>query len=759
MSCRNSETFTLEKTKFSYIPILVLIIIYLLLGIFLFSFENHPIDDDWSYLKAAETFHHTGKMQFTPWTAMSLVFQVWWGTCFTKLFGYSIEMLRLATLVISLLGLIFIYLLLRELKHHWQISLGVVLLMLFNPFSFPLNFTFFTDQYFISLLFISTYFYYKAFKDNKETYLLIASLVASFSVLVRQNGILIPLAVFIYLLISERSSKTIIIRRSLLILVIPLAALITFTYWLNVIHGPTTESIKQIGKIVENLKKPHLLLIKLAWRPFLILEFMGFCLLPLSFSFLPKVKELFNRKHYFLLLLFCLAGIIFYLVFEHIGLYSTTDLWHNGFGFAYISEYGYRDFLSILFFLYRLLDFLAVASIVYLIYLLIKYRKSIRDKFPLASPYFLILLIGSFQFLFLLTTLYKFSRYYLILIPFFIIVILEVTRHLRINKKIFISLLVIYTLFSLAITQDFMNWNQLKWQVAKQLKDKGVPLQKISAGFAWDAWHNWQYVLDHPYEIAPQRGDIPWWIEELIPVIDPQYLVSNSPVPTGFEFFTYYDTDRYNITDSFDYFSLFYLRKMKLYVLKRAPRTNKQAEGFLSFDFLRNLKGAQLESDKARDEIKQVSVEIGGIKKAAWLQDSPSKVSFRLQLPHGRCRLKAALAMIPSCWDKPGDGILFKILIDDILLENLFHVTGSIGVGQRRQFFKPKTYFFEPRTYFIQFIDPKNNPAERKWQDISLDLSTFAGKVVDLTFEVSAGPKDDGRNDEAVWANPIIESY
>jgi len=337
----------LEKTKYSYIPILVLVLIYILLGCFLFSFENYPVDDDWSYIKIAETFHHTGKMQFTPWTAMSLVFQVWWGTCFTKLFGYSIEILRLSTLVISLLGLIFIYLLLQELKHHWQTSLFVVLLILFNPFSFPLNFTFFTDHFFISLLFISTYFYYKAFKDDKDIYLFIASLVASFSVLVRQNGILIPLSVFVYLLISKRSFKT-IIRRGLITLVIPLATFIVFTYWLNAIHGPTAEYIRQTDKLLENLRKPYLLLIKIGWRPFLILEFMGFCLLPLSFSFLPKVKELFSRKNYFLLLLFCLAGTVFFLAFEHIGLYSSVDLLRNGFRFAYISEYGFRDFLNIL---------------------------------------------------------------------------------------------------------------------------------------------------------------------------------------------------------------------------------------------------------------------------------------------------------------------------------------------------------------------------------------------------------------------------
>ena len=304
-----------------------------------------------------------------------------------------------------------------------------------------------------------------------------------------------------------------------------------------------------------------------------------------------------------------------------------------------------------------------------------------------------------------------------------------------------------------------MSWNQTKWHVAQQLLDKGISPRKISAGFAWDGWHCCQYSSDHPYEVATQKGDIPWWIEKLIPVIDPQYLISNSPIPTGFEFFTYFDTDRYNVIDSYSYFSLFYLKNMRVYTLKRAPHTDQQARGFLSFDFLDNLKGAHLRGSKVMTEIKQVSVDIGGTKKDALLQLPPSSLSFRMQLPHGRCRLKTALGVMPSSWDKSGDGILGKVLIDDILLENLFHVTGSIGLGQRRQFFKPKTFFFEPRTYFIQFIDPKNNLAERKWHEVSLDLSTFAGKVVDITFESSGGPKDDERNDEALWAHPVIESY
>ena len=54
----------------------------------------------------------------------------------------------------------------------------------------------------------------------------------------------------------------------------------------------------------------------------------------------------------------------------------------------------------------------------------------------------------------------------------------------------------------------------------------------------------------------------------------------------------------------------------------------------------------------------------------------------------------------------------------------------------------------------MQFIDAQNNPADREWKEISLDLSTFSGKVVDITFEVTGGPKGDDRNDEALLGFP-----
>ncbi len=199
---------------------------------------------------------------------------------------------------------------------------------------------------------------------------------------------------------------------------------------------------------------------------------------------------------------------------------------------------------------------------------------------------------------------------------------------------------------------------------------------------------------------------------------------------------------------------------MKIYALKRERGTDPRIEGIASFDFLKNLPGAQTRGVTAPGTFMQMTADIGGDQKPAWLQVSPSSVLFRLQLPYGRCRLKAAIAMPASSWDKPGDGVLCKILIDNILVENIFTQIAAVRVSELREFLRPRTFFFkEPSTYFNQFIDPVHDHAARSWQDISVDLSAFAGQVVDIIFEVGGGPVNDNQNDEVLWANPVIESY
>jgi len=157
-------------------------------------------------------------------------------------------MLRVSTLVISLAGLIFVYLLLLELGYDRRNCLMAVFVLLFNPFHFPWTSPFFTDHFFTSLLFSAIYFYYRAFKEKSGILLFIASLATCAAILVRQNGILITAAALIYLVIYERSLRH-IIRKGLLIALLPLISMLVFTYCSMPCMGPLPNTSDRLTRL------------------------------------------------------------------------------------------------------------------------------------------------------------------------------------------------------------------------------------------------------------------------------------------------------------------------------------------------------------------------------------------------------------------------------------------------------------------------------------------------------------------------------
>ena len=756
--------------------------LYLIFILFSFLYTIYPLDDDWSYIRAAQTFYQTGQMKFTPWTSPSLIFQVWWGALFAHIFGFSINILIVSTLVISFFGSVFFYLLLREAEWEPGKSILIVLLFIFNPFSFPLLYTFFTDHHFLGLMFISIFFYFRGAKRGGVGDLLLGSLFASCAVLVRQQGVLIAAGAGLYLFLS-RQPKARAVSDMLISIALPGIAFLGFSYWFQNIHGPTYSSLQQTKWIVEGLINPVHFFSKIFHRPILILEFFGISLIPLSLALLPPLSDLSRRRHLSLILIFCLAAVLFYLTGDHLGIYSSIYSWMNGFHFAFVSEYGHRGSENILLLLYKLIDFLAIFSITYLIFLIIRDRKRFRT-IRLSSPLIMLLIIGLLQVSYLMIVRFKFTRYYLVLLPFFVWCACEVLKNRSWQKKYFIPLLTGCAVFSVMGTQDFLSWNETRWKLGSRLLQQGTPSLKISGGFPWDCWHNMDYCLHRPHAILPRAYDIPWWFEELTPAIDPEYLISSSPIPTGFFSLKYFYTDRYVVVDSAEYYSLLYLKKMKVYVLRRVTPAGAGKEGKVYYSFLDNFNGAEVLSD----EFPQNSwvglgfVRLAGRQQRALVQPTDTLTTFRLSIPPQGVRLTFSLSAIPEmwaylfsgsgaqflryaaatpveAWGKGGDGVLCKILLNTHLIENLFEGIGMVGVEQKMSFLKPRTYFFASRTAYLRYLNPQLNPADGSWQQVTLDMSRFSGMTMDISFAAEPGPAAEVLRDVALWGDPVIETY
>ena len=129
-----------------------------------------------------------------------------------------------------------------------------------------------------------------------------------------------------------------------------------------------------------------------------------------------------------------------------------------------------------------------------------------------------------------------------------------------------------------------------------------------------------------------------------------------------------------------------------------------------------------------------VDATLGGQPMKAILVKEPSRLVYSLTVPEN-ARLKVNLGILEEGWTVPGDGVLFRVLLAPSNLA--------------------------PEEILNMPIDPYGNPRDRKWHEVDLDLSEYAGETVELFFNTNSSlparpPKDDRNGDLAVWGSPRV---
>ena len=114
--------------------------------------QNTPFIDDWVYAWAVEHLLETGELRILDWSVSQNVAQVLWGALFCLPLGFPFTALRLSTWVASLLGLLGLNALLRELGARRGDALVGVAVLAFYPVYFILSLSFMTDVPFVTLM-------------------------------------------------------------------------------------------------------------------------------------------------------------------------------------------------------------------------------------------------------------------------------------------------------------------------------------------------------------------------------------------------------------------------------------------------------------------------------------------------------------------------------------------------------------------------------------------------------------------------------
>lgn len=104
-------------------------------------------------------------------------------------------------------------------------------------------------------------------------------------------------------------------------------------------------------------------------------------------------------------------------------------------------------------------------------------------------------------------------------------------------------------------------------------------------------------------------------------------------------------------------------------------------------------------------------------------------VTYQLVLPNDLL-LSFNVGMSPEVWQpEKGDGVLFELTVAE---------AKAADAGERHRLFS-------------KYIDPKHNVEDRRWHPALIDLSSYGGKEVTLSFITKPGPHNNDQYDWAGW--------
>ncbi len=186
---------------------LIISLVYLFTFLVMLPLRNQTYQDDWAYALSVKNFLNTGVLKVSDWSSASLIFQIYWGSIFSKIFGASLATLQFSTITLLYIALVTFYFLLKNLGLNQTRSTFFTIILMSFPWVFNFSYTFLTDVPFMSLSIITIFFYTKGLQQNKKIFYLLGSIIAGFSFLTRQLGIAFPVsifAVFLYIDIVQK---------------------------------------------------------------------------------------------------------------------------------------------------------------------------------------------------------------------------------------------------------------------------------------------------------------------------------------------------------------------------------------------------------------------------------------------------------------------------------------------------------------------------------------------------------------------------
>lgn len=331
------------KFHSSDIKIISAIILFWIILVLLVNVRgNFPLNDDWSYSYSVKTLVEEGKLELTGWVSMPVISQIYWGSLFCSINGFSFELLRLSTLLLSIVGIFFCYLIFCEVTNSLFLKFLSTSLIAINPIYFLLSATFMTDIPFFTFSTISIYFFIKYFKHQGPLYLFLSIAIIFIASFIRQVGILILIS-FAITNLFQKENRLYKKAFPFLLVVLFMLSFYLFQFFVpSAIKNPMLNNTRMEHFFNSFTLKNFLGLIPLIKNIFFALIYIGLFLFPFLIYhsyIMHKFYQTFNKnidKLFFFILTF--TPLTLMIAFNKTLPLRPNTLWKYGLGPAILKD-------------------------------------------------------------------------------------------------------------------------------------------------------------------------------------------------------------------------------------------------------------------------------------------------------------------------------------------------------------------------------------------------------------------------------------
>jgi hypothetical protein len=543
--------------------VLPFVALFIVIALIVSPVGEFPLSDDWIYAKTVQHLLETGQYKAHPYINATLVAQSYWGALFCKIWGFSFTTLRVSTLVLAFVNA-------------WAVAKsGVILgfsrnlallcgaMVATSPLVLQLSYSFMTDVPFFALSNLSGFFFLKALRYPKPQFAAWGSIAAALAFLVRQFGILLPLAFLITVAVLGWRKRYVCSKPMLLAVLMPWVGVIgIYSVWGDALASETPLielSESYAGPILDGIRHIPVALC-----------YVGLFALPLGIGRGVQMIQrrrsggkIWSRRQWSIFIGFCGCSVFAFWLPQILYWIRKLVFRHDA---QWLQNYPYRMPLII----YRtLLDlglgplqlpdpqfqptvhigewwWLVTLAALFVAALLFM---TVVDRFwalqgskhePHAVQQNQDLFLVTWALLALAATYNPFrvvmvDRYLLVaFVPFVLLLGRDLTQ---IKSTVYLKPIVISTiviaLFSVGSLQEYLAWNHTAWAAHRQLEAKyHVATQVVEGIDTFNGWFNsdayMQRYNTRSWWDVGKRGGSPW-------ALDNQYVVASTEPRPGYE--------------------------------------------------------------------------------------------------------------------------------------------------------------------------------------------------------------------------------